>query len=241
MVLPRVWGCLAGHQRVPKSQYQNQSLPGGKKGGKKGEVNRGKGVREGTGLEGESGGKNEGKRVEGKGPESTLEKLWFWNPYDLGTLKTFRGATEPSQPDLPLLDPLRKLSVHPKYGWNGAVASVLSLFGILLLGGNGVGGNRGSVTAGCPSARDRKTPYRQRDATPLVLLREDQSCVTFVWQYGVAPQTANDIGPSCKKRSETVPPHQRPPHQKNPDLSLSLSHSYHCSRGCFPQCSVGSP
>ena len=53
------------------------------------------------------------------------------------------------------------------------------ILGILLLGGNGVGRNRGSVTAGCPSARDRQTPYRQRDATPLVLLKEDQSCATF--------------------------------------------------------------
>ena len=75
------------------------------------------------------------------------------------------------------------------------------------------------MTAGCPSARDRQTPYRQRDATPLVLLKEDQSCATFAWQCGVALQMANDIGPSCKKRSETVPPHQRPPHQKNPEIS----------------------
>ena len=41
----------------------------------KGEVKRGKGVREGTGPEGERRGKNEGKRVGGRGPESTVEKL----------------------------------------------------------------------------------------------------------------------------------------------------------------------
>ena len=38
-------------------------------------MERGKGLREGTGLEGEEGGKNEGKRVGGKGPESTIERL----------------------------------------------------------------------------------------------------------------------------------------------------------------------
>ena len=38
-------------------------------------MKRGKGVGEGTWPEGERGGKNEGKRVGGKGPESTLEKL----------------------------------------------------------------------------------------------------------------------------------------------------------------------
>ena len=37
-------------------------------------MKRGKGVREGTGPAGERGGKKEGKRVEGKGPESTLGK-----------------------------------------------------------------------------------------------------------------------------------------------------------------------
>ena len=57
-------------------------------GGTTGEVKREKGVREGRGLKGEGGGgrmrvKGEG----GKGPESTLEKLWFWYPYDLGTLQ----------------------------------------------------------------------------------------------------------------------------------------------------------
>ena len=44
-----------------------------------------------------------------------------------------------------------------------------------LLGGNGVGGNRGSVTAGCPSARDRQTPYRQRDATSLSCSRKTEA------------------------------------------------------------------
>ena len=72
----------------------------------------GKGVGEGTGPEGERGGKNEGKRVGGKGPESTLEKLWFWYshsvasqpgpflsafPFYTGTA-TFRRATEPLRP-----------------------------------------------------------------------------------------------------------------------------------------------
>ena len=38
-------------------------------------MKRGKGVREGTGPGGERGGKNEGKGVGGKGPESALEKL----------------------------------------------------------------------------------------------------------------------------------------------------------------------
>ena len=32
-------------------------------------------------------------------------------------------------------------------------------------------------------------------------------------------QMAKDIGPSCKKGSETVPPHQRSPHQKIPVLA----------------------
>ena len=56
---------------------------------------------------------------------------------------------------------------------------VLSIWDSFVGGGTGWGGNRGSVTAGCPSAHDRQTPYRQRDATPLVFLREDQSCATF--------------------------------------------------------------
>ena len=41
----------------------------------KGEVKRGEVVGERTGPEGERRGKNEGKRVGGKRPESTLEKL----------------------------------------------------------------------------------------------------------------------------------------------------------------------
>ena len=49
-------------------------------------MKRAKQVGEGTGPEGERGGSNDGKRVGGKGPESTLEKLWFRYPYDLGTL-----------------------------------------------------------------------------------------------------------------------------------------------------------
>ena len=43
--------------------------------GIKGEVRRGKRVREGTRPEGERGGKNEGKRVGAKGPASAHEKL----------------------------------------------------------------------------------------------------------------------------------------------------------------------
>ena len=40
-------------------------------------------VGERTGPEGERGGKNEGKRVGGKGPQKTLEEQhFFWLPYD---------------------------------------------------------------------------------------------------------------------------------------------------------------
>ena len=49
-------------------------------------MKRGKWVREGTRPEGEKGGKNEGERVGGKGPESTFEKLGFCTPMNLGTL-----------------------------------------------------------------------------------------------------------------------------------------------------------
>ena len=38
-------------------------------------MKRGKGVGKGTELEGERGGKNEGKTVRGEGPERALEKL----------------------------------------------------------------------------------------------------------------------------------------------------------------------
>ena len=37
------------------------------------------------GLKGKEGEK-EGRKVGGKGPKNTLEKLWFWYPSDLGTL-----------------------------------------------------------------------------------------------------------------------------------------------------------
>ena len=61
---------------VPKAEF-----PGVKKGGTKGEVKRGEVVWESEqGLKGKEGGKNEGKRMGGEGPESTLEKLWFWYP-----------------------------------------------------------------------------------------------------------------------------------------------------------------
>ena len=66
------------------------------------------------------------------------------------------------------------------------------------MGGTLMGGNRGSVTAGCPSARDRQTPYRQRDATPLALLKEDQSCATFTWRSDVVGHLESDTVLSCK-------------------------------------------
>ena len=43
-------------------------------------MKRGKGVREGIGPEGDRGGRNEGKRVGGKGPDSTLENSDFGTP-----------------------------------------------------------------------------------------------------------------------------------------------------------------
>ena len=43
------------------------------------------------------------------------------------------------------------------------------------------------------TVQDRQTPYRQRNVTPLVLFKEDQSCATFAWQYGDAAQMANEI------------------------------------------------
>ena len=55
---------------MPKSDFS-----GSQKGGVKGEVERGEVVEERTEPEGEKGGGNEGKRVGGKRPESTLEKL----------------------------------------------------------------------------------------------------------------------------------------------------------------------
>ena len=61
-------------RNIPKSQgYLNRSFPGVRKRGVKEEVKGGKGVREETGPE--RGGKNEGKRVRGKAPESAFEKL----------------------------------------------------------------------------------------------------------------------------------------------------------------------
>ena len=59
------------NHRVPKPEFSG-SL---KEGDKHVKVKRGKGEREGTVPEVERGGKNKGKRVGGKGPESTLEKL----------------------------------------------------------------------------------------------------------------------------------------------------------------------
>ena len=60
---------------IAQAPNLNRTFPGAKKGGMKGEVKRGEVVRECTGPEGERGGRNEGKRVRGKGSESTLEKL----------------------------------------------------------------------------------------------------------------------------------------------------------------------
>ena len=85
-------------------------------------------------------------------------------------------------------------------------------------GGSRVGGMRGSATAWCPFARDRQALHRQRNVTPLVLLKEDHSCAAFAWQYGDAPRMANDIGLSRKKRTRTVPPHHRPLHQRLPPI-----------------------
>ena len=68
--------CLLVFFRSQKSDgYLNRSFPGVKKRGIKGEVKRGEVVGERTGPEGERGGKNEGKGVGGKGPESAVEKL----------------------------------------------------------------------------------------------------------------------------------------------------------------------
>ena len=53
---------------------QIRVFPRVKRGVINGEVKRRKGVTAGTAPEGERGGGNEGKRVGGKGPESTLEK-----------------------------------------------------------------------------------------------------------------------------------------------------------------------
>ena len=66
---------------VPKSEFFRESIRvdkgGGEEGRGGGRVNRPCAGR---------GGKNEGKRVGGKGPESTPKKLRFWYPSDLGTL-----------------------------------------------------------------------------------------------------------------------------------------------------------
>ena len=84
-VLPLSLVWFAG--ATPESEgYQNRSLPGVKKWGVKGEVKRGKVVAKWTGLEGGKKGGEKGKRVGGKGPESTLKKPWFWYPSDWGTL-----------------------------------------------------------------------------------------------------------------------------------------------------------
>ena len=64
-----------------------------RKGGIRKEVKRGEVAVEWTGPEGERRGMNEGKRLEGKGPDSTLEILWFLGTrYDLGTLDGRKDA-----------------------------------------------------------------------------------------------------------------------------------------------------
>ena len=52
---------------------------------------------------GRGGGGNEGKRAGGKGPESTLEKLGFWYPSDLGTvsLKALTSLNKEVRPSFP--------------------------------------------------------------------------------------------------------------------------------------------
>ena len=67
--------------------YLNRTFPGAKKGGNEGGGEEGRsGARMHRAWRGKEGGRNEGKRMGGKGSESTLEKLWFWYPSDLGTL-----------------------------------------------------------------------------------------------------------------------------------------------------------
>ena len=60
--------------------YLNQSCSGVKQGGIKGEVKKGKGVREGTRPEGERGGKNKGKGWEERGPKARSKNSDFSTP-----------------------------------------------------------------------------------------------------------------------------------------------------------------
>ena len=60
--------------------YINQSFLGVKTRWDKGEVKKGKGVREGTGPEGERGGKNEGKGCKERGPKERLKNSDFGTP-----------------------------------------------------------------------------------------------------------------------------------------------------------------
>ena len=92
-----------------------------------------------------------------------------------------------------------------------------------MLGGNGVGGNRGSVTAGCPSERDRQTPYRQRDATSLSCSRKTKAAQHLHDSTVSLSRCPTTSDRHVKKRSETVPPHQRPPHQRIPIFSSVLT------------------
>ena len=55
-----------------------------------------------------------------------------------------------------------------------------------------VGGGE-PVTARCPLAQDRQTPHRQRDATPLVLLKQDHNCATVACTMSLCRwQTTSD-------------------------------------------------
>ena len=153
---------------------------------------------------------------------SAFAKCLLWKRSLLRTLpKTFclrwkplqAPSKNPSKKDLFLENLLRTLlrSARELFGsswWGG--------------GGDGMGGNRGSVTAWCPSVRDRQTPYRQRNMTPLVLFKEDQSCATFASQYGDDPQMANYIGPSCKKRVKTGPAISVATNQLHPEVIAAI-------------------
>ena len=70
--------------RTLKSTYiigvAQSEFSGSQKRADKGGGEEGKSVSVGTRPERERGGKNEGNRMCGKGPESMLEKLRFWHP-----------------------------------------------------------------------------------------------------------------------------------------------------------------
>ena len=82
----------------------------------------------------------------------------YCNPVDLGQMGF-----------LPLAQHGAKIAEEWTWPSRGKKRRKQVIFWDSFVGGNGVGGNRESAMAGCPSAQDRQTPYRQRDATPLVL------------------------------------------------------------------------